>query len=84
MCRLLWKLWSPTWVFDAATFERSAAAFDSPDFVEVVIHSYRHRFGLVAGDPALFDIEKRLAAQPTIIVPSITHTANADVSLAVP
>jgi pimeloyl-ACP methyl ester carboxylesterase len=72
LCRLLWKLWSPTWAFDEATFERSAAAFDHPDFVEVVIHSYRHRFGLVAGDPALADIELRLAAQPAITVPSIT------------
>ena len=72
LCGLLWKLWSPTWKFDAATFERSAAAFDHPDFVEVVIHSYRHRFGLVAGDPALADIERRLATQPPITVPSIT------------
>ena len=72
VCRLLWKLWSPTWNFDAATFERSAAAFDHPDFVDVVIHSYRHRFGLVAGDPALTDIERRLAAQPPISAPSIT------------
>ncbi len=71
-CRLLWRLWSPTWVFDEATFERSAAAFDNPDFVEVVIQSYRHRFGLVAGDPALAGIEERLAAQPAISVPSIT------------
>jgi pimeloyl-ACP methyl ester carboxylesterase len=71
-CRLLWKLWSPTWVFDDATFARSAAAFDNPDFVEVVIQSYRHRFGLVAGDPALAGIEARLAAQPAISVPSIT------------
>ena len=72
LCRLLWKLWSPTWAFDTATFERSAAAFDHPDFVDVVIHSYRHRFGLVAGDPALADIEHRLAAQPPITVPSVT------------
>lgn len=71
-CELLWKLWSPSWVFDDATFERSAAAFDNPDFVDVVIHSYRHRFGLVAGDPALAGIERRLAAQPPITVPSIT------------
>jgi pimeloyl-ACP methyl ester carboxylesterase len=71
-CRLLWKLWSPTWVFDDATFERSAAAFDNPDFVDVVIQSYRHRFGLEAGDPALTGIEERLAAQPAISVPSIT------------
>jgi pimeloyl-ACP methyl ester carboxylesterase len=71
-CRLLWELWSPTWTFDEATFERSAAAFDNPDFVDVVIQSYRHRFGLVAGDPALAGIEARLAAQPVISVPSIT------------
>ncbi|MGJ7507725.1 alpha/beta fold hydrolase [Variovorax sp. GT1P44] len=69
---LLWRLWSPTWKFDDATFERSAAAFDHPDFVEVVIHSYRHRFGLVPGDPAYADIEARLAAQPPITVPAIT------------
>ncbi|TWD89131.1 pimeloyl-ACP methyl ester carboxylesterase [Variovorax beijingensis] len=72
LTRLLWRLWSPTWTFDEATFERSAAAFDHPDFVEVVIHSYRHRFGLVAGDPAYADIERRLAAQPAISVPAIT------------
>ena len=72
ICRLLWKLWSPTWAFDEATFERSAAAFDNPDFVDVVIQSYRHRFALAAGDPAYLDIEKHLAAQPAITVPSIT------------
>jgi pimeloyl-ACP methyl ester carboxylesterase len=71
-CRLLWTLWSPTWPFDDATFERGAAAFDNPDFVEIVIQSYRHRFGLAAGDPSLLDIENRLAAQPAITVPSIT------------
>jgi pimeloyl-ACP methyl ester carboxylesterase len=72
LTRLLWRLWSPTWSFDEATFARSAAAFDHPDFVEVVIHSYRHRFGLVAGDPAYAAIEARLAAQPSIGVPAIT------------
>ncbi|MBC7391970.1 MAG: alpha/beta hydrolase [Variovorax sp.] len=70
--RLLWKLWSPTWTFDDATFERSAAAFDHPDFVDVVVHSYRHRFGLVPGDPAYDYIERQLAAQPPIAVPTIT------------
>ena len=72
LCRLLWRLWSPTWAFDDATFARSAAAFDHPDFVEVVVHSYRHRFGLAAGDPALAPIEQRLAAQPPISVPTIS------------
>ena len=51
LCRLLWRLWSPTWAFDDAMFARSAGAFDNPDFVDVVIHSYRHRFGGIAGDP---------------------------------
>lgn len=72
LCALLWRLWSPTWDFEEATFARSAAAFDNPDFVEVVIHSYRHRFGLAAGDPALEDIERRLAAQPPISVPALS------------
>lgn len=72
LCRLLWQLWSPTWRFDDATFERSAAAFDNPDFVDVVIHSYRHRYGLVAGDPALAEIEAALARQPPITVPTLS------------
>ena len=72
LCRLLWRLWSPSWAFDDATFEATAPSFDNPDFVEVVIHSYRHRFGLVDGDPALAGIEARLAAQPTIGVALIT------------
>ena len=49
IARLLWTLWSPTWTFDDATFERSAEAFDNPDSVEVVVHSYRHRYGYVPG-----------------------------------
>ncbi|MBA2965454.1 MULTISPECIES: alpha/beta fold hydrolase [Ramlibacter] len=72
IARLLWQTWSPTWAFDDATFERSAAAFDHPDFVDVVIHSYRHRYNLVAGDPAYAEIERRLAALPPIGVPAIT------------
>ncbi len=70
-CRLLWDLWSPTWAFDDATFEATAAAFDNPDFVDVVIHSYRHRYALVAGDPAYDSIEASLAAQPPITVPTV-------------
>jgi pimeloyl-ACP methyl ester carboxylesterase len=61
LCRLLWRLWSPGWAFTDADFDRSAPSFDNPDFVDVVIHSYRHRFALVAGDPALEEIELRLA-----------------------
>ncbi|WP_457104858.1 alpha/beta fold hydrolase [Methylobacterium sp. P5_C11] len=70
-CRLLWQLWSPTWGFEAATFAETAQSFDNPDFVDVVIHSYRHRFGLVPSDAALVETEARLAAQPDITVPSI-------------
>jgi pimeloyl-ACP methyl ester carboxylesterase len=66
LAKLLWQTWSPSWQFDDATFARSAAAFDNPDFVDVVIHSYRHRFNLVPGDPAYADIDRRLAAQPAI------------------
>lgn len=72
LCRLLWRMWSPTWDYDYSTFERTAHSFNNPDFVEVVIHSYRHRFGLVPGDPAYADIEARLAQQPPITVPSVT------------
>jgi pimeloyl-ACP methyl ester carboxylesterase len=70
-CKLLWRLWSPNWRFDDATYDRTAASFDNPDFVDVVIHSYRHRFGYVAGDPNLEPIEQRLAGKPRISVPTI-------------
>jgi pimeloyl-ACP methyl ester carboxylesterase len=76
--RLLWTLWSPPWSFDDATFERTAPSFDNPDFVDVVVHSYRHRFGYVAGDPALLDLEARLQAQPDITVPTINLEGDAD------
>ena len=72
LTRLLWTQWSPTWRFSPEEFERSAAAFDNPDFVAVVIQSYRHRFALAEGDPAYSKIEARLAAQPPITVPTIT------------
>ncbi|MEE2688481.1 MAG: alpha/beta hydrolase [Pseudomonadota bacterium] len=71
IAKLLWEMWSPNWDFDEATFEQSAPAFDNPDFVEVVIHSYRHRYGLVTGDPAYRLIETHLSAQPQITVPTI-------------
>lgn len=72
IAKLLWRLWSPNWSFNDATFEATAHSFDNPDFVEVVIHSYRVRYGYVAGDPALAQIETKLATQPKIGVPSIT------------
>ena len=75
---LLWKLWSPTWRFSEDTFAKSAVSFDNPDFVDVVIQSYRHRFGLVEGDPAYAQIEARLAQQPAITVPTITFDGEDD------
>jgi pimeloyl-ACP methyl ester carboxylesterase len=71
-CRLLWQLWSPTWQFEEVTYRQSAKSFENPDFVDVVIHSYRHRFGLVPGDPSLESLEEALALQPRIAVAAIT------------
>jgi pimeloyl-ACP methyl ester carboxylesterase len=77
ICRLLWRDWSPTWRFDDATFERTAASFDNPDFVDVVIHSYRHRHRNAPGDPRFDAIERHLAGRPPITVPSmILHGAD--------
>jgi pimeloyl-ACP methyl ester carboxylesterase len=79
--RLLWKLWSPTWAFDDATYSRTASSFENPDFVNVVIHSYRHRMGNAAGDPRYASIESRLATLPKISVPTIViHGAVDDVN----
>jgi len=78
LCQLLWRLWSPHWSFDDATFDRSAASFDNPDFVAVTIHSYRHRYGNAAGDSKLNEIEQRLAQQPKISVPTIVLQGEAD------
>ncbi|MDR6672620.1 alpha/beta hydrolase [Xanthomonas sp. 1678] len=72
LCRLLWEEWSPGWQFDDATFAQTASAFDNPDFVDVVIHAYRHAFGREAGDPALQALEDRLADRPAITVPAVT------------
>lgn len=71
LCRLIWNLWSPTWGFDDSTFDATAQSFDNPDFVDIVIHSYRHRFGGVAGDDRFDDIEQLLAKQPNISVPTV-------------
>lgn len=71
ICRLLWREWSPGWRFDDATFERTAVAFDNPDFVPIVIHSYRHRHGNAPGELRFDAIERRLAERPRIEVPSV-------------
>lgn len=72
LCELLWKLWSPTWAKGPERYPLSAPAFDNPDFVEVVIHSYRHRFMYAPGDPALAWMEEALTRQPSISVPTIS------------
>jgi pimeloyl-ACP methyl ester carboxylesterase len=77
-CKLLWRLWSPNWKFDDATYDRTAISFENPDFVDVVIHSYRHRFGYVPGDPVLQPVEAALAKQPPITVPSIVLQGGGD------
>jgi pimeloyl-ACP methyl ester carboxylesterase len=78
IARLLWRLWSPNYDFDDATFEATAPSFDNPDFVDVVIQSYRHRHRAAPGDPALEPIEALLARQPPITVPTINLLGEAD------
>ena len=78
IARLLWTNESPTWQFDDATFQRSAASFDNPDYVDVVIHSYRHRLGLAPGYPQYADVEAKLAALPVITVPTVTLDGEAN------
>lgn len=75
--KLIWKLASPKWHFDDATYTRSAASFDNPDHVAIVIHNYRWRLGLVQGE-AQYDAEQRLAAAPAISVPTITLESDAN------
>ena len=78
LCRLLWRNWSPTWKFNDETFEATAVSFNNPDFVEIVVHSYRHRYGLAKGDPKFEAIEQALQKEPAIKVPSIILDAEAD------
>jgi pimeloyl-ACP methyl ester carboxylesterase len=78
LCRLLWETWSPTWHFAGETFDRTAPSFDNPDFVDVVIHSYRHRNGSAQGDPRFADMEQELSRRPRIDVPAIVMHGGAD------
>ena len=78
LCQFIWQLWSPSWKFDQATYDRSAESFKNPDFVDIVIHSYRHRFGIIPGDPIYDHLEIQLAAQPEIKVPSTVLLGNDD------
>jgi len=83
ICRYLWQQWSPNWRFTDETYNRTAPSFDNPDFVDVVIHSYRVRYGYVPGDPSVAAIEDELAARPKITVPAIT-LQGLDTSTALP
>ena len=76
--KLIWQLASPKWNFDDATFNRSAASFDNPDHVAIVIHNYRWRLVLADGEPKYADLDKRLAAGPVITVPTITMEGDAN------
>ena len=76
--KLIWQLASPQWKFDDGTFDRSAASFDNPDHVAIVIHNYRWRLGLAESEPRYEALEKRLAQFPTISVPTITLEADAN------
>jgi pimeloyl-ACP methyl ester carboxylesterase len=76
--KLIWQIASPKWDFDDATFDRSAASFENPDHVDIVIHNYRWRLGLAEGDPQYDDLEKRLAEGPLITVPTITLEGDAN------
>ena len=76
--RLIWQIASPKWRFDDSTFERTAASFDNPDHVDIVIHNYRWRLGIAEGDPKYDELEQRLAAAPTISVPTITLEGDAN------
>jgi len=76
--KLIWQIASPKWDFDDATFDRSAASFENPDHVDIVIHNYRWRLGLAEGEPKYDDLEKRLAEGPVISVPTITLEGDAN------
>ena len=76
--KLIWRIASPRWTFDDATFDRSAASFDNPDHVDIVIHNYRWRLGLAQGEPRYDEVETRLAAAPSITVPTITLEGDAN------
>ena len=76
--KLIWQLASPKWNFDDATFDRSAASFENPDHVAIVIHNYRWRLALVEGEPKYADLDKRLAEAPVITVPTITLEGDAN------
>jgi pimeloyl-ACP methyl ester carboxylesterase len=72
LCRYMWQTWSPTWKFSDELYEKTAVSFENPDFVDCVIHSYRHRIGNAAGEPRFEAVERELAKRPPITVPVMT------------
>jgi pimeloyl-ACP methyl ester carboxylesterase len=76
--KLIWKLASPDWKFDDRTFDRTAASFDNPDHVAIVVHNYRWRLALAEGQPAYADLDRRIAEAPVILVPTITLEGDAN------
>jgi pimeloyl-ACP methyl ester carboxylesterase len=83
LCELLWRTWSPTWDVPAAALGRSSPSWHNPDFVDVVVHSYRHRFGLVEGDPRYQGTENLIATMPPIAVPTVVLESGSDGGLGV-
>jgi pimeloyl-ACP methyl ester carboxylesterase len=78
LCKKLWQQWSPSWSFSDAEYERTAASFDNPDFVDVVVHAYRYLQATADGDAALEHLEERLAARPKVVVPAVTLDGTRD------
>jgi pimeloyl-ACP methyl ester carboxylesterase len=78
LAKLIWRFNSPKWAFADATFDRTASSFDNPDYVSIVLHNYRWRLSLAAGDPKYNDLEKRLAEGPVIDVPTVTLDGDSD------
>jgi pimeloyl-ACP methyl ester carboxylesterase len=76
--KLIWRTASPQWIFDDETFDRSAASFDNPDHVDIVIHNYRWRLGVASGESQYDELEEQLAAGPVITVPTITLEGDAN------
>jgi pimeloyl-ACP methyl ester carboxylesterase len=78
LCKILWTEWSPDWKFDDATFEKTAESYNNPDFIDIVIHSYKHRYGVAEGDKQYNSIERSLATTPAIKVPTIVLESGND------
>ena len=78
LCQFMWKSWSPTWQYSAAEYEETAASFENPDWADITLHSYRHRWGYADGDPRYSELELRLAAVPLIKVPTLVMHGSVD------